>query len=59
MTVTTRMEIRTMTTTTHLSSTDLWPPLPLATWQDTYETLHLCDLTPKKWTVKLSCHRVI
>jgi hypothetical protein len=35
------MEIRSMTTATHLSSTDLWPPLPLAAWQDTYETLHL------------------
>jgi hypothetical protein len=35
------MEIRSMTTTTHLSSPDLWPPFPLAAWQDTYETLHL------------------
>jgi hypothetical protein len=35
------MEIRSMTTATHLSSTDRWLPLPLAAWQDTYETLHL------------------
>jgi Family of unknown function (DUF5996) len=30
-----------MTTATHPSSSDLWPPFPLAAWQDTYETLHL------------------
>jgi hypothetical protein len=35
------MEIHIMATTTHSSSTDLWLPLPIAAWQDTYETLHL------------------
>lgn len=30
-----------MTTATHLSSKDLWPPLPVAAWQNTYQTLHL------------------
>lgn len=30
-----------MATFTSRSSTDIWPSLPVATWQDTYETLHL------------------
>ncbi len=30
-----------MATSTHRSSTDIWLPLPVAAWQDTYETLHL------------------
>jgi Family of unknown function (DUF5996) len=30
-----------MITATHLAATDRWLPLPLAAWQDTYETLHL------------------
>ena len=30
-----------MATSAHRSSTDIWLPLPIAAWQDTYETLHL------------------
>ncbi|MBW4695969.1 MAG: hypothetical protein KME27_30000 [Lyngbya sp. HA4199-MV5] len=30
-----------MTTSTHHSSNDVWLPLAIAAWQDTYETLHL------------------
>ncbi len=30
-----------MATSTHHSSTNTWVPLPIASWQDTYETLHL------------------
>ena len=30
-----------MATSTHRSSTDIWVPLPIASWQDTCETLHL------------------
>ena len=30
-----------MATSSHPSSTDIWVPLPIASWQDTYETLHL------------------
>lgn len=30
-----------MATSTHRSSTDIWLPLPIAAWRDTYKTLHL------------------
>jgi Family of unknown function (DUF5996) len=30
-----------MATSSHPSSTNIWVPLPIASWQDTYETLHL------------------
>jgi Family of unknown function (DUF5996) len=30
-----------MTTSPHRSSPNVWLPLPIAAWQDTYETLHL------------------
>jgi hypothetical protein len=30
-----------MATSTSILSSEVWPPLPVADWQDTYETLHL------------------
>lgn len=30
-----------MATSSHHSSANTWPPLPLVSWQDTYQTLHL------------------
>lgn len=35
------LELRVMATSTSGLSAEVWPTLPVSTWQDTYETLHL------------------